>query len=136
MELTVRDIANAWQSAQVLLNRKLKTLPSFWLSRQIRKIQMTYISYEESRADMVRQYGAIDPNGNEWRVKPENEARFAAEHKALLDETVDEDIEPKPVDYLRQDDIEGSLLLNLWFLFTDEDPPEPAAEEEKKGGKK
>lgn len=122
MELTVRDVVNAWASAKIIANRKLKIQPSFWLARQLKKLQVTYETYDEQNGDLVRKYGDVTPDGKEWKVKPEHDAEYIAEHKALLDAKVQEAIEQKPVSFLGQDDIEAALLLNLWFLFTDEEP--------------
>lgn len=127
IKLKVKDVVDAWESLRALAGRKLKIQPSFWLGRQIKRLKATYESYEDSHGDLVKELGAQGENGKEWRVKKENEKEFAAKIKDLLDADVTETIEPRPVAFLALEEIEPAILFNLWFLFTDEEPPSPTA---------
>lgn len=124
MELTVRDIVTAWPSLQRLAGRALKMQPSFWLGRQIRKLQIAFASYDESRTDLVHKYGELGKDKQTWNVTAENDHKFRAEHKELLDAKFDESIEPRPVSFLKLEEIEPAILTDTWFLWTDEAPAE------------
>jgi hypothetical protein len=121
--ITVRDLAEAWPSLEYIAEQKLKINPSFWLAHQMRKLATSHEIFVAHRLEVFKKYGVEPvPGSDTWTIKPENVAAANAELKALMDETLEVDVEPRPASYLGID-VEPVHLVRLHFLFTAPEEP-------------
>lgn len=122
MKLKVREIAASPEALGELVKTKLKIAPAYWLARQVRLIREAHLVYEQKRTELVQQYGLPDSDGN-LSVTPKNAKwnEFNIEWMALMNSDLEVDLEPKPIKFLGDIEVEPSVLLNLQFLFDGSD---------------
>ena len=83
-----------------LLEQEIPVKSSFKLSKVLRDISKELSVLEDSRQNLIRQYGEVQENGSTTITDPENLASFQSEFGDLLNEEVTFEYDPISIDLL------------------------------------
>ena len=128
MDITVRELTVGSKVLEQLLAVNLKAHVAYKVSRNARKLKYEMRDIEESQNELFKKYGTQQPNG-QYMVSPEKIDEFSTEMNALMEETINIDIRPFPVEELGNIEIAGRVFEGLWFFFEEPDAVVPEATE-------
>lgn len=120
IKLTLRDMAPMVNSFNVILNLPLPARDAYRLGIAAKQIQERVVVYEQTRQNLIKKYGeTIETPQKEtvMRVKAEHIDAFTKELEPLLEETLEVNMEPIPIDTVADSKLNAIDLLNLAPFF-------------------
>jgi hypothetical protein len=138
MKLSLRQIWNSQQALQKLVSQDLDLKASYWIGKQVKKLNCEFEAINEQRNKLVIKYGEKQKDGN-YKVK--DNYKFQKEFNKFLETEMEVELELIRFDYLKDAKLSPADFISLDFLIQapkekNETPPkttEPAKMEEPQG---
>lgn len=116
MEVKLIELVNSFNALKTFCEVKHKGLMSLKLAKLLNKVKDENNTYEQVRIEKVKQYGAINENGD-WQVPAENVTAFLNELNPVHDVIVSLDVEKIKYSDLGDIEMAPADLANLNWLI-------------------
>ena len=120
IKLTLREMAPMINSFNAILNLPLPARDAYRLGIAAKQIQERVVVYEQTRQNLIKKYGeTVETPQKEtfMSVKAENVESFTKELEPLLEETLEINMDPIPVDTVADSKLNAIDMLNLSPFF-------------------
>ena len=121
------EIINVIDSINELMNEKLPTKASWNISKNLRKLDISFKTYIELENKLVKEYALKDDNGevlldegNQPKFAPNNKEKYLKERQELLNCEDEFDFLTINLSDLNNINIKPSILFNLEFMIIDD----------------
>jgi len=105
MKIQIKDLLSANESLKLVVKKELPVKCSYRLMRLANKISSELKVFDANRVELLKKYGEKIKGG--FKIKPENKENFEKDIEILLNEKLNFDFEPIPLEVFG--DIKTSL---------------------------
>jgi phosphoribosyl-dephospho-CoA transferase len=119
IEVKIGDLLGAQDALNRFLELKMPLKASYRLQKAFRLIAGEIETFDKVRIKTVEEYGTVNEQGGR-EVPPENMDAFRQDIQALLEEVIQLEVHPIPLDMLADVDVQVADVLALHFLFSEE----------------
>lgn len=109
MRLKLSQLLRMQQPLRDLMQQKMTARAAFRMTRIARQVDQELHALEQQRRELIKRYGEEIEEGG-YQVTAENMTAFQSEYQSLLDEEVDLDVSPIPVEMLEEAQITPASL--------------------------
>lgn len=127
IQVTLGQLDRASFVLRQLATEKLPFKASYWLRRDIDKLQAVYKPFVEAKQDLFKKYAETDTQGNvklegmNVKLIDEKKEAFWEEYKELAEKEIDLEICPLKLEWFDKVEISIEELSFIEFLFEEPD---------------
>jgi hypothetical protein len=130
VKLSLKAIWESQQSLPKLAGKEFPVKTSYWIGKNVNKLQAELKQINETRVTLIKKYGTEEEKTKQWNVKPEHHEVFMKEFDAFMETEVEVDIKMFKLSDLGEAKFTAQEMACIDFMF-EADEPKPECPEKK-----